>query len=242
MRLIINLPVLKFILLISILISSSKCQDSTESQLMKKVISNIVKNIPNIKQEVNDSKSISVVVNKIVESGFTLFKQQANMEYYKGVSDDNLTGFLTFVKSLLQLPDMYEKYFVENLSMILYSDFNEIVIFRVLFSVTDGGDCKYICVMGQRTNDGLTDWLIGDVKANFQLSPDVFVIEKTISTGWGLFKSKNSYAYVTPKSLTNDQLSTLFKFFEICVFERFAELLNIDNNVSDSFLQLDYLQ
>ena len=112
--------------------STTWCLFKRIKQYFKKVISNIVKNIPNIKQEVNDSKSISVVVNKIVESGFTLFKQQANMEYYKGVSDDNLTGFLTFVKSILQLPDMYEKYFVENLSMILYSDFNEIVIFRVL--------------------------------------------------------------------------------------------------------------
>jgi hypothetical protein len=242
MRLNINLPLLRFALIISILISSSLCVDSTESQLMKKVINNIVKNIPNIKQEINNSKSISVVVNKIVESGFTTFKQQADMEYYKGVSDDNLTGFLTFVKSLLQLPDMYEKYFVENLSMILYSDFNEIVIFRVLFSVTEGGECKYICVMGQRTNEGLTDWLIGDVKANFQLSPDVFVVEKSVSTGWGLIKSTNSYAYVTPKSLTNDQLSILFKFFEVCVFERFAELLQIDKNTSQAFLQLDYLQ
>jgi hypothetical protein len=241
MRINFGFSIVKLLLLSSLVISLTSCAEDADTGLIKKVIANIVKNIPNLKEELKNSQSISVVVNKIVSTGFTSFQQQADMELYRGVSDENLTNFLTFVKSLLQLPDAYEKYFVENLSMILYSDFNEIVIYRVLFSVNTGGDCKYIVVMGQRTEDGMSDWLIGDVKSQFTLAPDVFVTEKSVSLAYGLFKSVVTNVVSSPKSITDDQLTTLFKFFEICVFERFAELLKI--KVDDaSFLQLEFLK
>jgi hypothetical protein len=138
---------------------------------------------------------------------------------------------------MLSLPEPYSKYFVENLSMILFSDFNEIVIYRVLFSVDAGGDCKYICVMGQKNENGTTDWLVGDVKADFTLAPDVLVIKESKSVAWGLYKSETTKIVTVPKSLTEDQLTVLFKFFEICVFERFAELLKINVNQYLNFLQ-----
>ena len=233
--------IVKLLLLRSLMVSLAICAEEADTGLIKKVIANILKNLPNMKEELKNTQGISMVVNKIVSTGFTSFEQQADMELYRGVSDENLTNFLTFVKSLLQLPDAYEKYFVENLSMILYSDFNEIVIYRVLFSVTTGGDCKYIVVMGQRTDDGMSDWLIGDVKAQFTLAPDVFVTEKTTNLAYGLFKTKITQVVSSPKSITDDQLTTLFKFFEICVFERFAELLKIQVN-TDTYLQLEFLK
>jgi len=232
---------LLFVMVLIYLFSLTK--SAKTSDLIRKVISNIVKAIPQFKEELLDSSKRADVINKIVLSGFTNFKQTADLELFKGVDDRNLDGFLKYLKSLISLPDEYEKYFVENLSMILFSDFNEIVIFRVLFSVDKGGDCKYICVMGQRNEDGNTDWLVGDVKADFTLAPDILVIEKSTSGDLGLYKSYVKRPIRVPKSLSEDQLSVLFKFFEICVFERFAELLKIDSlNERNSNMFLQYIQ
>ncbi len=224
--------------ILTFLLCLSSIRSAEVSDLITKVISNIVKAIPQFKEEIQDSTKRTDIVNKIVQNGFTTFKQQADLELYRGVDDSNLEPFLKYVKSMIALPDMYEEYFVENLSMVLYSDFNEIVIFRVLFSVDKGGDCKYICVMGQRNDDGkTTDWLVGDVRAEFTLAPDVLVLEKSTSYAWGLYKKYETKVVSIPKSLTQDQLSVLFKFFEICVFERFAELLNIESQ--SKFLELN---
>jgi hypothetical protein len=217
-------------LIVSLLLSISSINGVEVSDLIKRVIANIVKAIPQFKEELQDSSKRTEVVNKIVQNGFTTFKQQADLQLYRGVEDSNLDAFLKYVQSIINLPEIYQEYFVENLSLVLYSDFNEVVIFRVVFSVDKGGDCKYICVMGQRNDDGkTTDWLVGDVKADFSLAPDVLVIEKSSSYAWGLYQKYESKVISIPKALSQDQLSVLFKFFEICVFERFAELLNIES-------------
>jgi hypothetical protein len=210
---------------------------SEATDLTRKVIANIVRSAPQLKEDMNKSPaSRTTVVSHIVGNGFTTFKQSADLQLYGGVNDSNLIDFLNYVKKALSIPDNYSQYFVENLSLILFSDFNEIVIYRVLFSVDAGGDCKYICVMGQRNLDGTTDWLVGEVGATFTLAPDVLVIEESKSAAWGLYKSKQTKIIQLPKSLNDEQLNVLFKFFEICVFERFAELLKIDVNSEKNFL------
>jgi hypothetical protein len=225
-------------LIVTLLLSISSIHGVEVSDLIKRVIANIVKAIPQFKEELQDSSKRTEVVNKIVQNGFTKFKQQADLQLYRGVEDSNLDAFLKYVQSIINLPEIYQEYFVENLSMVLYSDFNEVVIFRVVFSVDKGGDCKYICVMGQRNDDGkTTDWLVGDVKADFSLAPDVLVIEKSSSYAWGLYQKYESKIISIPKALSQDQLSVVFKFFEICVFERFSELLNIESG--KKFLMLN---
>lgn len=215
-----------------------KSEAPETTDLVKKVISNVQKNIPQMKRDLADASREVTTITRIVGSGFTYFKEQADMVQYNGVSDSNLIPFLNYLKSLISLPDAYQKYFVDNLSMILFSDFNEIVVYRVLFSADAGGDCHYVCVMGQRNDvTGKTDWLVGDVKALFKLAPDILYIEKSKSNMFGLFQTYETTAIVKPKSLTDEQLSTLFTFFEICVFERFGELLELTPKTHMNFLQ-----
>lgn len=218
------------VFLFCILILSFKAEEEIKSELIKKVVSNIVKTLPEIKNDLSQEKisdKISEKVNQIVQSGFLTFKQTADIQYFTAVTDQNLDGFLRYAKNLVNLPSEYEEYFVENLSMILYSDYNEIVIYKVLFNVNSGGDCKYICVMGQRRENGETDWLIGDVKAFFNLANDVLIMEKVASEFYGTYEKHESKVLYKPKSVSDDDLNVLFKYFEVVVFEKFAEVLKL---------------
>jgi len=94
--------------------------------------------------------------------------------------------------------------------------------------------------MGQRNEkSGKTDWLVGDVKAKFTLAPDILMIEESKSAAHGLYKSKKTKAILVPKNITNEQLTVLMKFFEVCVFERFAELLKI---TPTNLRQLEFIE
>jgi hypothetical protein len=206
----------------------STCR-SDASDLTKRVIANIVKNAPEFQKENDNSPATRTsIVSRIVQNGFTTFRQSADLQLYGGVDGKHLIDFLNYVKNSLEIPQEYSKYFVENLSMIEFADFNELVIYRIFFAKDKGGNCKYVCVMGERNNNGSTNWLVGDLKSTFTLAPDLLVVQKTKSALWGLYKSKETKIYTSPKNLTEEQLNVLFRFFEICVFERFAELLKID--------------
>lgn len=223
--------------LILTIVFLSSVRSKEASTLVEKVISNIVSSVPELKKEI-DNSSKSEVVNEIVGNGFTTFKQSADMTFYTGVNDSQLIDFLNYAKDSISLPEAYSQYFIDNLSMILFSDFNEIVVYRVLFSADEGGDCKYICIMGQKNENETTDWLIGDVKAEFDLANDVLVFENTKSAAWGIYQKKETKLVFLPKTLSEDQLDLLFKFFEIVVFERFAELLDIDSSQVNSNTQM----
>ncbi len=62
-------------------------------------------------------------------------------------------------------------------------------MFRTLYSEDSTGNCKYICVLSQKTDAGKYSFFVANMAASFKLSPDLLVVRKTKSYFGGLFKS-----------------------------------------------------
>jgi hypothetical protein len=213
---------------------------SGDSSLVKQVVSNIVKSVPDLEKEIESSPKTEVV-KVIISSGFQTFSQSADITQYTGVKDDHIFPFLFHLKKMTNLPEKYQRYFLENLSMVLYSDFNELIVFNIMYDITSGGDCKYICIIANRDADsGTTDFLVGDIKSSFTLANQIMVVNETKVGLFGLLNLSKSKIIETSPNITNEQISTLFKYFTICIFKRFGELMNINTNLaldSNGFLQ-----
>jgi hypothetical protein len=61
------------------------------------------------------------------------------------------------------------------------------------------------------------------------LAPNLLIVQKKKSVLGGLWSSSEEKVVLLPASITINQLRTVFEFFEIVAFERFAEMLKIQN-------------
>ena len=229
---------IKYLLvLVLIYINSSLTKETNE--LIKKVISNILSSVPNLKTEISQSiSSKSTEVAKIVNGGFNAFAQKADIQYFEEVNNTNLDQFFKYLANLVKLPNQYEQSFIDTLSIIEFSEYTQVVTYRLIYSIDQGGDCRYVCIMGQRNEENnATDWLLANIDAEFMLAPDVFAVTTSKSYVWGLYSTYDSKIISQPKSLDQDSLNTLVKFFEVLVFERFAEVLRISGGYALKFLQ-----
>jgi len=201
--------------------------------LVKDLIKKEIEKVPELKKEINESVYTKTsVINRIVSNGFTSFIQRANIMQLDGVSEDRLDAFLDYLQGQIALPNNIKPHFKNTMKDILYCDSNQWVMFKLVFSVGTGGDCKYVCVLAQHDEKKKEiNWLIADVQSLFLLAPDVIVINKSRSILGGLFSKSEDKVVIIPKTLVNEQIAVLSKFFEVVVFERFAEILKINSNV-----------
>ena len=199
----------------------------SSNQIIKNLVQNIVKSVPQLEKEI-DSSPKTEVVRKIINTGFQSFYQSADITQYSGVRDENVIPFLLHLKKITTIPEKYQTYFVDNLSMILYSDFDEIIIFNVMYDIDRGGECKYICIIANRDSEtGTIDFLVGDIKSQFTLSSQIMVVNETKWGFLGIFKETSSRVIEVSPNINNDQIATLFKYFTVCIFKRFGDMLDV---------------
>lgn len=209
----------------SIVISSL---GSSGQSLIEQLITNILNKVPAIERDIQENKT--VVVDKIVNRGFTSFKEQAAVEQYTGVEDAHFKDFLANLKAEIALPAEYETQFDEIMQVTLFSTSNVWVVFNLVFSIKQGADCKFVCVMASHdVSNQKTDWLIANVGASFELAPDLLVVQTRKSYLWGAWSDSKETIVLKPAAITEKQLEVVFEFFEVVAFQRFAEILHINN-------------
>lgn len=217
------------------LIEVNMLVNNNNESLIEQLIKTILAKIPEMKNDI--MRNTSVVVDKIVNRGFTSFKEKASIQQINGVQDQYFAMFLNNLKTTINLPQKYEKDFESIMEVILYSTSNIWVVFDITFAINSGAECKYVCVMARHDEiNKKTDWLVSDVAATFTLAPDVLIIQQKQSYLGGLFGSSQEKIVLKPASITKNQLNVVFEFFEVVSFERFAEILNINPNHEVSFI------
>lgn len=201
--------------------------DDHES-LIYQLIDNIIKKVPEIERDLEQNRT--TVVDKIVDRGFTSFKEQADIEQHNGVNDEYFNDFLDNLRSDLSLPANYDAQFKETMQVTLFSNSNVWVVFNIIFSINTGADCKFVCVMA--THDSVnkkTDWLVANVGATFELAPNLLVVQTKHSYVFGAWSDSEEKIVLKPASLSQNNLDLVFEFFEVVSFQRFAEFLNINS-------------
>lgn len=172
----------------------------------------------------------SEIIKTIVNRGFTSFEESATIQEIKGVSDSNLELFASIIRQNIELPPEYEKTLKDEIEMIQWEDENNWIIVTLVFSINSGGDCKYITILGRHDFEAKNShWLVADIKAHFALAPAIYVVREKKSYLGGLWSSEKDVIVLKPQSLTMDQVTLLFQFFEVIAIERFAEFRNLRN-------------
>lgn len=204
----------------------------TPGALIKDAVKKVVDEFPQLKklinQPVKDEK-----VEEIVGRGFDVFKQSVDIQKLDGVAYKNLKELFSMLKSQLNLPSSYESEINDALSTIKYEESTTWIVFKLAFSENKGGSCRDVVILAHNNPDKkTTDWIVGNVAATFDLAPDLVVIRSSKSYLGGLFKYSTDHIKKIPRSLDQQSLNTLFTFFDVVAFKRFAEVVGAD--VSDS--------
>ncbi len=208
--------------------SLSLLAEPNDQNLINQLIKSILEQVPAIKQDIEQNRTI--VVDTIVNRGFSIFKEQASFEQYNGVEDAFFHEFLNNLRAEIDLPFQYQAEFDQIMQVTLFSTSNVWVVFNVIFSVKEGGNCKFVCVMATHDQENKkTNWLLANVGATFELAPDLMVVQTSHSYAWGAFSKSEEKIVTKPASITMKELEVIFEFFEVVAFERFAEILNISN-------------
>lgn len=203
------------------------------------VISNYVKNIINMikqeKQEISTLVPVSEKVSILYRTDFKRFKQSAEVVYYESVKDSDLPNFLEYISRIFSIPDTDKKEFAETFELVAFSDGQESITFKIVSSV-NGTKCKYILIVADRKDSVTTEWLIADIKATFELSPNLLFMTETRSNYLGLFKTTAPRIVKIPNNLDSNDLMQIIKYFDVIAFEKFAELMKIGDSESAMFL------
>jgi hypothetical protein len=91
--------------------------------------------------------------------------------------------------TLVSIQDSMKQDFRDYFNLSKYTEKNVWQMFRTLYSEDSTGNCKYICVLSQKTDAGKYSFFVANMAASFKLSPDLLVVRKTKSYFGGLFKS-----------------------------------------------------
>jgi len=203
---------------------------------LNSLVSKYLKIIPSLKKEINDSKYIKKSkIGKIINEGFNSIKQSTNIMNIKEMNDNKFNDFLNYLHSQIDLPQFFKDKFNPIIKDILLSSSDEWLLFKVMFSVDK--NCKYVSILAQHDEEKeVVNWLIANIESKFTLESELLVINEAKSFSGELFEKSQKRVSQIPNSLVESQISILEKFFDVIVFEKFGEILNIS---SDSISQPD---
>ena len=224
---------LKSILLLALSVSTL-CDITDKDSLIYKILQGFAKQAPELEKEVQKPETYPTSeIRQIVSRGFTYYKESSAAVQYSGVEAANLDAFLSYIQDIIKLPAKYQSKFIKTMKLVKFAKFSEIVSTDIGFSV-DGksNDCKYVNVMGQKNKDGTFDFLLGEINATFKFAPDLLIIVSKESSSWfGLSHTYEEQIVENPHTITKDQLTKLFTYFEIIIFKQFSEVLDMMKNL-----------
>jgi len=164
---------------------------------------------------------------KLFRNGITSYTSSAVVESLEGVELDMLNDYSVYLADKMNIPAHARPTFMDQLYLSSITDKNEWKEFEFLYKL-NAGTAKYVSVMSVLdANTNTLDFLNSDIKAGFELGPDVIISTKRRSSFFGLFSSTSIQITYRPAELTMQSIELLFKFFKVAAFEKFRAFRNI---------------
>lgn|SRR3990167_2553053 len=175
-----------------------------------------------IVQNLNNNKNDPFLA-RLYKNGLTHYTSASVIDSIEGVDSAQLTKFSNYLADKLALPSTMRRALIDQLYLASISDRAEWkdIAFTYKLNV---GEAKYMSVMTVTDEASNTmDFLVCDIKAGFQMAPDILVTTVTKSKFFGLFKSTSIKIDRRPAELTDKSIDLLFKFFKVSVFDKFRK-------------------
>jgi hypothetical protein len=168
------------------------------------------------------------IKERLLGKGFDYFEAKSSIQIINGVKEERLNDYLRNLETRLRVPEDRVQDIRSVLSEVEYSDSSFWSTANILFSIGHQGNCKFASILYNRRDDGKYDFIVNDIDATFQLSPDVLIISKKLSVLGGLWQDEKEEVQKVPKSLTQDDIDTVMSFFNIIAFKGFMKRLGVD--------------
>ncbi|CAF2023855.1 unnamed protein product [Rotaria magnacalcarata] len=202
--------------------------DITSSNSTDKIstLANAISSIVKVAKEIFSifkSSSSSTIISRIMQAGFKHFDQKTRILKVLNMPAERVTEFVNAIIMDYNLPSQgsfmlgltYSDDFAWDYVEYLYSP-NQNGIYRSLTLFKNGDS---------RTNTA--SFYIVDINANWEIAPDLLIVEKRKSRLGGLFeKTTQSIEYV-PHTLTFDEATRLKEFFTLLAIDKMAVTLGI---------------
>ena len=172
--------------------------------------------------ELNANKNDPFIA-RLFKNGLTHFTSSAVIESIEGVDTPYLTEFSHYLADKLTLPGAMRNSFIDQLYLASISDRSEWKDISFVYKL-NVGEAKYMSVMTVTDEPSNTmDFVVCDIKAGFQMAPDIIVSTVKKSSFFGLFSSTSIRIDRRPAELTDKSIDLLFKFFKVSAFDKFRQ-------------------
>jgi hypothetical protein len=176
--------------------------------------------------ELNQKKNDPFLA-KLFKNGITSYTSSAVVESLEGVELSMLTEYSKYLADKMNIPANARPTFMDQLYLSSITDKNEWKEFEFMYKL-NAGTAKYVSVMSVlESNTNTLDFLNSDIKAGFELGPDVIISTKRRSSFFGLFSRTTIEITKRPAELTMQSIELLFKFFKVSAFEKFRAFRKI---------------
>jgi len=172
--------------------------------------------------ELNANKNDPFIA-RLFKNGLTHFTSTAIIESIEGVDTPMLTEFSHYLADKLNLPGSMKTALIDQLYLASISDRSDWKDIAFTYKLNIG-EAKYMSVMTVTDEPSNTmDFVVCDIKAGFQMAPDILVSTVTKKRFFGLFSSTSIRIDRRPAELTDKSIDLLFKFFKVSAFDKFRQ-------------------
>lgn len=211
-------------LLILIVIASAVLCDS---EVMDKTIKDVENEKDAVLEDLKVKMTRDVKLKEVIDNGFKNYSQHTKTEYFGGVSEDNISGFANFLVGKLEINSENKEEFIANIEASLFSDDSSSIKYIDFVDGKTGGATYKGVVVDYEEEKGKVNFLVSNIRASFKVGDAIFVTRSQRSFCNGALK-KTFKVTRLPKTITQESVLLIFKYFKAVAFDRFAKFRNVN--------------
>jgi hypothetical protein len=195
--------------------------------LIKKGVNTVINWWPNILADFKSTEK-SEIKEKLQQKGFNHFTASTTLDHVENLEAEYVQEYLDLLAEELQIPENKSESFKKHLNLLPHLSKNEFSVYDIAYDTGVGGECKYVAVVYTNNRENQTSsFLVANIKATFEMAPDILVMHETRSIVGGLYSSDNIKYKYQDRPIQEEDVELVFDFFKVAAFKKFADLLNI---------------
>ena len=173
--------------------------------------------------------SSTEVLETLKREGFEKFDASAQVQKLEGLRDRYYYNFTESLFERIELPTNRSKDFSNVLEDFKFMDQETWTAYEIVYNVDDNGNCKYVAILANRNPvEGKSNLLITNVEAKFKFGTNLMIVKESKSIGGFIYSEEKMKIQEIPRSVTEDEVKSIFEFFNYVAFKNFGGLLGLD--------------
>lgn len=169
------------------------------------------------------------VLETLKTEGFEIFDTSAQVQKLEGLRDRYYYNFTESLFERIKLPANRSKDLSNVLEDFKFMDQQTWTAYEIVYNVDDNGNCKYVAILANRNPEqGKSNFLITNVEAKFKLGTNLMIVKESKSVGGHIYSEEKMKIQEIPRYVTEDDVKSIFEFFNYVAFKNFGGLLGLD--------------